>query len=42
MRDFNSEIVHKYGRTYGNIPKAVKEAIVCWVEVERGKRNKSI
>ena len=39
MKDFNSEIVHKYGRTYGNIPNAVKEAIAYWSNAQKRERK---
>ena len=39
-KNFNAEIVYKYGRTYGNIPNAVKEAITYWVEAQKKERER--
>lgn len=38
-KKFYTEIVHKYGRTHGNIPNAVKEAITYWVEAQKKERE---
>ena len=41
LQKFNTEIVHKYGRTYGNMPKVVSEAINCWINAQKKERKES-
>lgn len=39
LHKFNTEIVHKYGRIYGNMPKIVSEAIKLWVDAQKKERE---
>ena len=39
LQKFNTEIVHKYGRIYGNMPKVVNEAINCWIDAQKRERS---
>ena len=40
IQEFNSEIAHKFGRVYGNIPNTVKEAIIMWIDAQKREREK--
>ena len=41
IKKFSTEIVYKYGRTYGNMPNAVNEAINYWVDAQKREREES-
>ena len=42
IQEFNTEIAHKFGRVYGNIPNTVREAIVMWINFHKKERDDSI
>lgn len=38
LKELNTELVYKHGKTYGNMAKTIREAIKQGVERERKKR----
>ena len=38
IRELNTEVVNKFGRTYGNMSGCLKEAIILWVEKSKKER----
>ena len=40
LKEFNTEIVYKFGRIYGNVPKSVREAIKLWSNTHKLEREK--
>ena len=40
IKELNTEIVYKYGRIYGNMIKAVKEALKYWIDAQKKEREK--
>ena len=41
LKEFNTEIVHKYGKTYGNMTNGVREAMKLWADTHKLEREKS-
>jgi hypothetical protein len=41
LKELNTELVFKYGKTYGNMAKTIREAIKQWVDKEREIRIKN-
>ena len=42
IKKLSTEIVYKYGRTYGNMIKAVKEALEYWINAQKLEREKVV
>jgi len=40
LKKFNTEVVHKYGKTYGNMTNAVREAMKLWSNTHKLEREK--
>lgn len=40
LKEFNTEIVYKHGRIYGNVPKSVRKAIKLWANTQKLEREK--
>jgi len=38
MKEFNTEVVYKFGKTYGNMEKCVKEAMKLWADKSKKGR----
>lgn len=40
LKELNTEIVYKFGRTYGNMAKGVRKAIKLWADTQKLEREK--
>ena len=40
LKEFNTELVYKYGQTYGKMTKGVREAMKLWADTHKLEREK--
>ncbi len=40
LKEFNTELVYKYGQTHGNMTKGVREAMKLWADTHKLEREK--
>jgi len=40
LKEFNTELVYKYGQTYGKMTDGVREAMKLWANTQKLKREK--
>lgn len=39
IKELNTEVVHKFGRTYGNMSGCLEEAINLWIKKSKKERK---
>ncbi len=40
LKELNTEIVNKFGRTYGHMAEAIREGIRLWIDKQKSERTK--
>lgn len=40
LKEFNAEIVYKYGKTYGNMNSGIIEAMKLWANTQKLERER--